>query len=325
MRHFITLIENLEKYFKSFQYHYLNDNIFRTTIGQTIADKIFEKAKQTIHDLDSDGDSEQAYQFNKEVITPIRIYLTSLTQGITDRRHNLTEWFNLKNLSLDQILTLAKQYYKQQYKPYDSNEEEDNDDDFPEEFNEKIGFCVYHEQMDHFHFMRFGQIPKTGRSIFGLAGEDNEDGPDEWRTETGNKTHEAGISVLQVHRNDNDPQGWILQTPNFAHARYGIQNFDDYLLTILPMKQLYIWKKNPTHSVAFHIEGSIVTINMPINKKKSIQMAELGSDGEFLINPKKPMKITPVNPEHVYLSSNIKLLDFLNSKHYFEKDWEDLQ
>jgi hypothetical protein len=307
----INLFENEdfinEKYFR---YEYLDDQCFKTKIGSKIADAISAELPWK----DNKISDEQAYQLKIKVINPIQGYLNNLLMRVRSRHEDMSEWFSLEHLSLQDIIQKANNYRNSFVQSTDDEEEHEYDDD-----EGHMGFASYDPEMDNFYFIRFGKIPKTGKSNFGLAKDDTEDYQDEWRKETCNKTHEDGVSVFQAYRHHNDPDGWIIQMPNFSLARYGISNEETYLQSILPANVLCKWQKNHSTPVVHLILGSIVK---SVGKKKIY--AELGSDGEYLIDTSKPFKTSVIPLENIYISEKNKLVDWLNSIDYFNRQCDEI-
>ena len=313
MRRLINLVESisLSNEEKTYRWDYLRDSCFQTNIGKYVADEIIQRAKEVSQD---DWESEALDDFTINVVGPIRIYLSSLLRSAHDRQSDLKLWFNIPNLSFDQITIAAKQYYTS--KLTTTSEEEEEEDEYDDEYWDKmVGYLPYSPEMDTQHFIRFGKPNKFGRSVFGLAADDNEDGPDQWRIESGNKTHEAGISVFVASRSISDPNGWVIHIPDFRNARYSPPSQASYIQSILPKPLFSKWMHDHKTPVAYWIDGSIVT-----SKLRKGLAAELGSDGEYLINTSKPFTSHVIPLENIYISEKERLVDWLTELDFWNRE-----
>ena len=299
---FRQLSEEEISYISDIKYNLFSSDMLRGRVGEAVKNQMDKELKRRFH-FNSDVaeiDSDQYLEFEKEVKSIIT-YMYKLHQYGYDRRHDLSEWFQLDKLNYQQLL----QRTKQSIKPIEySNDDDEEEDEI--EVSETSRFVPYLEDMENWHYIRFGRIPTQGGSHFGLAGDDNEDGPDEWRKETGGMTREAGVSVFRAARSHNDPQGWEIFMPDFDRARYQVSDEISYMKSILPAASIAKWRKNPDTPLALLLHGSPVTIKMQRSKTPFI---ELGSDGEYLIDTKKPLRVTNVGIDHIYISRDQKLLD----------------
>ncbi len=154
---------------------------------------------------------------------------------------------------------------------------------------------------DAWIYVRFGRMPRDGRSVFGLAGEDTEEGPDPWRAELGGMTHEAGTCVLRARRHPDVPGAYLVMAPHFEHALYGISGFESYMLAIIPRYE------EGEHPTVLRVDGFPVTLEA---RDKTLRL-ELGSDGEYLIDPRRPVAARALSLETVYVTEELDAASFL--------------
>jgi len=151
-------------------------------------------------------------------------------------------------------------------------------------------------------------MPKTGRSVFGLMGEDNEDGVDPWRLELGNMTHEAGVCVFKAHRHPDVPDAFVLIQPHFELARYNVSNAVEHLLAIIPdaesLQDIPVLK----------IHGDLVTIK---GGDKTLR-ADLGSDGEYLLDTGKHHDVEKIDISRVWASERVSVTELLQRYRRFD-------
>jgi hypothetical protein len=163
--------------------------------------------------------------------------------------------------------------------------------------------------MDNWTFLRFGDVNRNGASIFGMDKAGSEDSPSEWAVATGNKRSEDGICAFRVRRHLDDPRGCVLEMPQFERALYQINNADRYLMGIA-QGGLCAHFANPAVSPAFLMRGSLSTRLMG-NRRHQFKVCSLGSDGEYLIDHRKPFTKTPIGLDRIYVSDDERMDAFL--------------
>jgi quinol monooxygenase YgiN len=161
---------------------------------------------------------------------------------------------------------------------------------------------AYTPEMKDWIYIRFGKMPKAGKSVFGLMREDNEDGVDPWRQELGNMTHEAGVCVFKAYRHPDVPDAFILIEPHFELARYNVSNAQEHLLAIIPEAE------SISDIPVLRIRGDLTTI---YGRDRTLR-ADLGSDGEYLINSQKPFDIEEIDIARIWASSSVSVSDLLH-------------
>jgi hypothetical protein len=170
---------------------------------------------------------------------------------------------------------------------------------------------AYEPECDDWILIRFGDLPSEGVSRFGLAGEDDEDGPDQWRIETGNKTHEAGICVLRAMRHPSVPDAYIVLEPSFALALYGVTGFETYLDAIVPRLD------DGSEIPVFRVDGSLKTCK---GRDGTLRL-DLGSDGEVMVDPAKPFEAIPVDFDLVWSGTDTSMRQLLASR----RGWQPVE
>lgn len=169
---------------------------------------------------------------------------------------------------------------------------------------------AYTPEMKDWIYIRFGKMPKTGRSVFGLMGEDNEDGVDPWRQELGNMTHEAGVCVFKAYRHPDVPDAFVLIQPHFELARYNVSNALEHLLAIIPdaesLQDIPVLK----------IHGDLITIK---GGDKTLR-ADLGSDGEYLLDTGKPHEVEEIDISRVWSDESVSVSELLQRYRRFDSD-----
>jgi len=155
----------------------------------------------------------------------------------------------------------------------------------------------YQPDFERYIYVRFGRMPKDGYSHFGLAGEDTEDGPDPWRLETGGKWRESGTSVFRAYHHPEHPGHFVLVSPHYDMAMYGVDALDGHLLAVVP-------EGDPT---ILRVDGSPVTCK----GRDGTVRVELGSDGEYLIDPRTITAVEELAPDRIWVSEGGRLEDLL--------------
>lgn len=168
---------------------------------------------------------------------------------------------------------------------------------------------AYSEESERWIYVRFGGMPSGGRSRFGLAREDTEDGPDPWRQELGGMTHEAGVSVFRASMHPDVPGAYVLIAPAFDLARYGVESQESHLLSVYPRA------KAGEEGTAVLVDGSLVTSRA----RDGTLRAELGSDGEYLVDVRKPFAVRPLSVGAIWVSERESLSDFLVRRRFHDR------
>lgn len=242
-----------------------------------------------------------------------------LYQTVFSRRGDMETWFRLADMPLEDLAAaghaLRQEWHDRQAGMTDEQLEREQEEEYARETEleqqerlEDTGFygrtLPYLPACEDWIYIRFGRMPKDGRSIFGLAGEDTEDGPDAWRTESGNRTHESGVCVLRAVRHTAIPDAYIVLQPEFSLALYGVGDFESYLLAIIPQYE------EGEHRTVLRIDGSPCTVRARDNTLR----LELGSDGEYMIDTGKSHTILPLTMDQVWVSEKQSAADFLNQR-----------
>lgn len=238
------------------------------------------------------------------------------------RDGDMAEWFALPELGLPEIV---RRWQRLRDEWEAARLEVSEEDEWAAEAEaERIGrleddgaygrTLPYDEESERWIYIRFGGRPQEGPSRFGLAGEDTEDGPDPWRAETGGMTHEAGVSVFRAYRHPDVDGAYVLMCPAFDLARYGVPDSETHLLSVFPRA------KPGDTGTAFRVDGSLATVRA----RDKTSRCELGSDGEYLIDWKKPCSFQPVELVSVWFSETETLPAFLSRRRFHER-WEDCE
>lgn len=169
---------------------------------------------------------------------------------------------------------------------------------------------AYTSEMKDWIYIRFGKMPKAGKSVFGLMGEDNEDGVDPWRQELGNMTHEAGVCVFKAYRHPDVPDAFVLIQPHFELARYNVSNAQEHLLAIIPGAE------SLQDIPVLRIHGDLVTTN---GRDKTLR-ADLGSDGEYLLDMGKPHEVEEIDISRVWADERVSVSELLQRYRNFTDD-----
>lgn len=232
-------------------------------------------------------------------------------QNAFTRLGDMAEWFGLPTMSVhalsarrDTLMAAwaaAARNDDDEQLARDEREQERVDD------LENGGFygrtLAYAPECDEWLFIRFGPMPSSGRSVFGLAREDNEDGPDPWRTELGGITHEAGVCVFRAYRHPDVPDAYVLISPDFSMARYGVQGADSHMLSVIPLAA-------PEEIAAFRIDGCLATVRA----RDGTLRADLGSDGEYMIDAGKPFSSLELPLSRIWISEKTRADAFLTER-----------
>lgn len=150
-------------------------------------------------------------------------------------------------------------------------------------------------------YIRFGNMPSQKKSVFGLIREDTEDGPDPWRQELGNMTHEAGICVFKAYRHPDIKDAYVLEPPCFELARYGVSSPEEHLNAIIPIAD------SIEDIPVLKINGDLVSVKA----RDGSARADLGSDGEYLVDGHMPMHSERLTIDQVWISEKYSVTSLL--------------
>lgn len=236
-------------------------------------------------------------------------------KGAWTRSGDLDEWFSLPFMGLAEIAR-RQEARMSAWLSIPLDEEEDarrETEDERVEALERDGFYGrtrrFEPESSDWIFVRFGGMPVEGRSVFGLAGEDTEDGPDPWRQELGGMTHEAGVSVFRARRHPDQRGSLVLVEPDFSLARYGVVSQRSHLLSVMPDVD-HVNELRP-----ISVEGPLVTCKAADGTLR----AELGSDGEYLVDGGRAT-CAPLDLHQLWVSRSQSVRDLLAESRRFEDD-----
>jgi hypothetical protein len=245
----------------------------------------------------------------REVVLPqlyrVSSYMESVfrTNAFT-RQGDLSGWFALENAEVPALLEMSNAWHQRNLEA--ASLVEDNDDEFEcDELDDAVyGRTVSFEPTSsEWIFVRFGGMPRSGVSKCGLIGEDLEDGPDPWKVELGNMTHEAGVCVFRAYRHPDHPGHLVLMEPFFELARYGVPGQEAHLLSIMPEAT------DAEDIPVIQIGGSLKTIK---GFDGSLR-CELGSDGEYMIDAAASVVVHPVDIGMIWLTERTTVPDVVNN------------
>ncbi len=227
---------------------------------------------------------------------------------------DMAKWFALEHMSLDEILNAARSLPL----PQPTTEEEDAAFDAKSERRHRMwdleeqgyfGRTVeFDPKSSDWIFVRFGEVPESNRSVFGLGLSDAEGAQGDWRQESGNMTHEPGICVFRVHAHPGVHGAYVLMDPHYDLARYDVGGQTRHLLGVIPHTD------TPDEVKAVKIGGHLKTIN---GMDGSLR-CELGSDGEYLIDGLKPLKVESLELDQVWVSEGVSVRAFLCAHRKYE-------
>ncbi len=240
-----------------------------------------------------DGDRDAVLTIARDAATYARIVFM---RSAFDRDADLDLWFAFPQVGISAMADMMRAERARWSVEDDAAEDID---EYEARDREESGFygrtLPYDPQDDHWIFIRFGSIPKEGRSRFGLAGEDTEDGVDAWRQELGGMTHEAGVSVFKAYRHPSFHGHYVLIEPHFQMARYDVSDPTEYLLAVMGGRD--------APNKAIRVDGSLKTIRAMDGTTR----IELGSDGEYLIDAFKPHSIFDIGLDVVWINERTPL------------------
>lgn len=224
------------------------------------------------------------------------------------RSGDLSTWFGLPGLPFDELARRGRALRAAWAAAADPEEDErleierwkaDAEAERIARIEEVGGFGrthLYGPDCERHIYIRLGDVPAGGYSRFGLAGADTEDGPDPWRTATGNKVREPGMSVFRAYRHPDVPDGYVLVEPDFRQAIYDVPSPEDHLLAVMP-------EGRPT---ILRIDGSPV-----VATRRGVERIVLGTDGEYLIDPTRPWTAAELPASAIWISEEVSLTDFV--------------
>lgn len=218
------------------------------------------------------------------------------------RDATMDEWFSLPILGVEAV---AAKMETERASWRDAVEDADEDIEAERrQDREESGFygrsLPYEPKDDRWIFIRFGSMPSEGRSRFGLAREDNEDGVDDWRRELGGMTHEAGVSVFKAYRHPSFRDHYVLIEPHFTMARYGVSEPLEHLFAVMGDRD------EPKSAVK--VDGLLKTIRALDGTTR----IELGSDGEYLIDAFRPYTTQNIGLDQLWMGDRTRIIDLLH-------------
>lgn len=237
------------------------------------------------------------------------------------RTGDLTEWFALPGLPFDELArrgqALQASWWAAQPDPDDEALQEriererwaaDDADERIARIERRGGYgrtLRHSPACDEYLFIRLGGIPSSGGySLFGLAGDDTEEGPDPWRAAMSGKTRESGTSVFRALRHPDRPGAYVLIAPDFANAVYDVPSDHAYFLSVVPGRRFPVLR----------IDGSPVTTGRHGDKR-----IVLGSDGEYLVDPRIPWTVHELPLESIWIDLDTTLAEFVE-RHVVERE-----
>lgn len=230
---------------------------------------------------------------------------------------SLDEWFQLPTKSLTEMASHNRVLREQSYVELTDEEQElewaaEAEQDRLDQM-EQDGFfgrtLPYYPESDDWIYIRFGSMPE-GASICGLTLDENEDGPNPWRVELGNLSHEAGICVFRGYRHPDHDGAYILEQPCFELARYGVGSQEDHLNAIIPRVE------DGEVIPVLKIKGSLATTKA----MNGMLRADLGSDGEYLLATNKPMSAEALSLDQVWVSESYSVKTLLWDRRGYDPD-----
>jgi hypothetical protein len=242
------------------------------------------------------------------------MYATHAYDSNAGVRHgDLAEWFGLPELPFDELArrghALQASWWAAQPDPDDEALQDriererwaaDDADERIARIEERGGYgrtLRHFPACDEYLFIRLGGIPRSGGySVFGLAGDDTEEGPDPWRAAMSGKVRESGTSVFRARRHPDEPGAYVLIAPDFSNAVYDVPSEHAYFLSIVPGRRFPVLR----------IDGSPVT-----TVRHGDRRIVLGSDGEYLVDPCEPWTVHELPLESIWVDLDTTLADFV--------------
>jgi hypothetical protein len=249
----------------------------------------------------------------REVVLPQLFRVASYIENIFrsnafHREGDLSDWFALEHAETSSLLEKSNAWHARNVELSLLLDDHDDEVDYEDEEAEFFGRTVAFEPASvDWIYVRFGGMPKSGVSQCGLIGEDLEDGPDSWKVELGNMTHEAGVCVFRAYRHPDHPGHLVLMQPFFEHARYGVTGQEPHLLAIMPEAD------SVDEIPVLQVNGSLKTIK---GFDGSLR-CELGSDGEYLIDVAAPITVEDLDVTSLWVTERAKVVDVVASAKRF--------
>jgi len=244
----------------------------------------------------------------RQVVLPqlfgVSAYIENLFRtNAFNRQGDLSDWFALEHMETSALLEKSNAWRARNLAAL-SLSGDDEEVDYDELEDAVFGRTVAFEPASaDWIYVRFGGLPKSGVSQCGLIGGDLEDGPDPWKVELGNMTHEAGISVFRAYRHPDHMDHLVLMEPFFEHARYGVPGQEAHLLAIMP-------EANHAEDIhALQVTGTLKTIK---GFDGSLR-CELGSDGEYLIDIAAPAVVQPIDINSLWMTERATIVDVVRN------------
>jgi len=294
---------------QKFEEHALRSNFPPNTVGRALADEAVALWKSAM----TESGRERAYRAAHLAASYANVCFSS---NAFSREGNLSEWFSLPDIGIAELACRQQRRIDRFRSLTDEElerlEEEEDERERQDRLEEEGAYgrtLPWTSECDGWIFVRFGKMPLHGKSVFGLAREDNEDGPDPWRQELGGMTHEAGVSVFRAYRHPDVPDALVLMQPHFDLARYGVSSQREHLLSVIP-------RKGDGEVEAFRIDGFLATCR---GFDKSVRL-ELGSDGEYLVDARRPYSAIRLQLDSIWVSEWMRLDDLLNEARFCEFD-----
>lgn len=249
----------------------------------------------------------------REVVLPqlfgVSAYIENIFRANAfNRQGDLSEWFALEHMEAFTLLAKSKAWHARNLAASSLSDDDADENDYEDEEAAVFGRTVAFDPSSvDWIYVRFGGMPKAGVSQCGLIGEDLEDGPDPWKAELGNMTHEAGVCVFRAYRHPDHPGHLVLLEPFFEHARYGVPGQEAHLLAIMPevdsAADIPVLQVNGALKVIKGFDGS--------------PRCELGSDGEYLIDIAAPVVTQPLDMNSIWMTERAAVVDVLaNARRY---------
>lgn len=207
---------------------------------------------------------------------------------------DLSEWFSLPALGFRELAARQARALEE----WRSRLADADDDDSSHDVHDWGRTLPWDDACTRWMFVRFGDVPAGGRSRFGLAREDTEDGPDPWKFELG-MTHEAGVCVFRCRRHPDVRGAVLLVEPHYSLARYDVPSMAGHLLSVIPDAE--------AEPKVFLLSGTPCRVR----GRDGSWRTELGSDGEYMLDPGQPIHVKETGLDDVFVSMGTSVREFL--------------
>lgn len=241
----------------------------------------------------------------REVVLPqlfgVSAYIESIFRANAfHRQGDLSDWFAFEHMETSVLLEKSSAWHARNLAVFSASDDESEELEHEEQEDAVFGRTVAFDPASaDWIYVRFGGMPRSGVSQCGLIGEDLEDGPDPWKVELGNMTHEAGVCVFRAYRHPDHPGHLVLMEPFFEHARYGVPGQEAHLLAIMP-------ETDTVEDIpALQVNGTLKTVK---GFNGSLR-CELGSDGEYLIDVAAPVVVQPLDMNSIWVTERARVVD----------------